>query len=62
MTAMTFQTWTVLLLAALAAGVILRGLFRSTSGKGCASGCGACPSKTCALRTLEAELKAAAKR
>ncbi len=59
---MTLQTVLVLCLTALAAGFILRRIFRSTSGQGCASGCGACTSKTCALRKLEAELKAEAKR
>lgn len=59
---MTLQTVLVLCLAALAAGFILRRIFRSASGQGCTSGCGACTSKTCALRKLEAELKTEAKR
>jgi hypothetical protein len=57
-TAVTFQSLIVLLLAALSAQFILRGLLR----KDCAPGCGSCPSKACAFRELEARLKAEAKR
>jgi hypothetical protein len=53
---MTLQTWITLALAALAGAYLLRDLRKSSSGKGCASGCGACH-KDCALRKLEAQLK-----
>ena len=58
---MDFQTIFALLLVALSAGFIVRSLLQTTSGKGCASGCGSCGSRTCALRKLEAELQAKAK-
>jgi hypothetical protein len=58
---MGFQTLLTLLLVAIAAGFLGRKLFRTARGEGCASGCGSCGSRTCALRKLEAELKAAAK-
>ena len=63
MTAMDVQTWIVLLLTALSVGFLFWGFFfrSSSSSKGCASGCGACPSSTCALRKREAQLKAESK-
>jgi hypothetical protein len=54
---MALQTWIVLALTALSAAFLLRDLRKSSAGKGCASGCGVCQSKDCALRKLEAHLK-----
>jgi xanthine dehydrogenase iron-sulfur cluster and FAD-binding subunit A len=54
---MSLQTGLVLVIAALAAAYLVRDARKSSTGKGCASGCGACGVKDCALRKLEARLK-----
>jgi len=47
---MTIQHWIMLAITTLAAAYMARGLFRSA----CGSGCGACKSKECPARKLEA--------
>ena len=47
---MALQNVIVFLAVALAAWFILRRCLRSATGKGCASGCGACRAKNCAAR------------
>jgi len=47
---MTIQHGTLLLLLALAAAYMVRGVFKSA----CGSGCGKCASKGCPARKLEA--------
>ena len=51
------ETWIVLIVVALSAGYLLRGIVRIPSSKSCTFGCGACRKKDCALRKLEARLK-----
>lgn len=55
MNAMTIQNLIVLLAVALAGWFIFRRCLRSATGKGCASGCGACRAKDCAMRKQEAQ-------
>lgn len=55
MNAMTIQNLIVFLAVALAGWFIFRRCLRSATGKGCASGCGACRAKDCAMRKLEAQ-------
>ena len=47
---MTIQHWLLLSLITLAGAYMARGIFRSA----CGSGCGACKSKECPARKLEA--------
>lgn len=47
---MTLQFWIMVALTTLAAAYMARGLFKSA----CGSGCGACKSKECPARKLEA--------
>jgi len=51
------QSWLVLLAVGCAAWYVLRNTLKSADGKDCASGCGACASRTCTLRRLEAAQK-----
>jgi hypothetical protein len=52
------ETWITLSIVALAFAYILRGIFKSSTGKGCASGCGACGNRNCAARKQEVRVKA----
>jgi len=54
---MNIQSWVVFLAVGWALWIVLRSLLKGPSAKSCASGCGACASRTCALRRLEAAQK-----